>query len=148
MPLRTKKNRNIRQHGEAVQLSKKYKNVKADLPKTTSANTVVTETIVFREKPLEEKQQEVFELSSEEGKEKLQLHTKLEANKLPMKPIVGNRMLMELTINECQKIFKNSILHPIWGSRYWSWTKTNVQGTKRRIRANTTQWKLSLGCIK
>ena len=75
MPLRTKKNRNIRQHGEAVQLSRKYKNVKADLPKTTSANTVVTETIIFREKPLEEKQQEVFELSSEEGKEKLQLHT-------------------------------------------------------------------------
>ena len=47
-------------------------------------------------------------------------------------------MLKDLTIDKCQNR----------ASRYRTWTKTNVQGTKGRLRANITQWKLSLGCNK
>ena len=56
---------------------------------------------------LREKQQEVFELSSKEDKEELQLHKNLEANKLPdeeIKLITGNGMLTDLTIDKYQKI--------------------------------------------
>ena len=58
---------------------------------------------------LREKQQEVFELSSKEDKEELQLHKNLEANKLSdeeIKLIRGNGMLTDLAIDKCQKILK------------------------------------------
>ena len=56
-------------------------------------------------------------------------------------------MLTDLTIDKCQKILKNQF-RPIRASRYRTWTKTEVQGTKGRIRENIAHWKLSLGCNK
>ena len=44
---------------------------------------IETEAVVLEDPLPEEKQQDVFELSSEEEREELQLHTKLEVNKLP-----------------------------------------------------------------
>ena len=98
LPLRKKKDRNIGRHGEAAQLSKKYRNVKVDLPEITRANPIETETVVFEEPLPEKKQQEVFELSSDEEKEELQFHKNLEANKLrdeEIKLIKGNGMLTD-----------------------------------------------------
>ena len=105
--MRKKKDRNIGRHGEAAQLSKKYRNVKVDLPEITRANPIETETVVFEEPLPEKKQQEVFELSSDEEKEELQFHKNLEANKLrdeEVKLIKGNGMLTNLAIVKCQKI--------------------------------------------
>ena len=102
LPLRKKKDRNIGRHGEATQLSKKYRNVKVDLPKVTRPNPIETETVIL-EDPLPEKtQQEVLDLSSQEEKEGLQLHKILEANKLPVeeiKRITGNGMLTDLKVH-------------------------------------------------
>ena len=73
----------------------------------------------------------------------------MEANKLPeeeIKLIAGNGMLTDLTIGKCQKNLKKSISRPIRASRYRTWTKTDVQGTKGRICADIAQQKLSLGC--
>ena len=81
-PLRKKKDRNIGRHGEAAQLSKIYRNVKVDLPKVTRPNRIETETVILEDLLPEKKQQEVFELSSEEEKQELQLHKSFEANKL------------------------------------------------------------------
>ena len=109
LPLRKKKDRNIGRHGEAAQLSKKYRNVKVDLP-IARANPIETETVALQDPLPEKKQQEVFELSSEEEKEELQFQKNLEANKLrveEIKPINGNRMLTDLAIVKCQKILKN-----------------------------------------
>ena len=94
-------------HGEAAQLSKKYRNVKVDLPKIKRANPIKTETVILQDPLPHKKQQEVFQLSSEEEKEELQLHKNLEANKLPdeeIKLITGNGMLTDLIIDKCQKI--------------------------------------------
>ena len=102
--MRKKKDRNIGQHGETAQLSKKYRNVKVDLPKITRPNPIETETVILEDPLLEKKQQEVFELSSEEEKRELQFHKNLEANKLPdeeIKFITGNGMLTDLTIYKC-----------------------------------------------
>ena len=110
LSLRKKKDRNIGRHGEAAQLSKKYRNLKADLPKITRPNPIETETVILEDPLPEKKQQEVFELSSEEEKGELQLHKSLEANKLPdeeIKLITGNGMLTDLTVGKCQKILKN-----------------------------------------
>ena len=99
LQLRKKKDRNIGRHGEAAQLSKKYRNVKVALTKITRPNPIETETVIL-EDPLPE-------LSSEEEKEELQLHKKLEANKLPdeeIKLITGNGMLTDLTIDKSHKI--------------------------------------------
>ena len=43
----------------------------------------------------------------------MQLHTKLEANKLPIKFKTGNRTLTDLTIDECQKILRNKF-YPLY----------------------------------
>ena len=145
--MRKKKDRNIGRHGEAAQLSKKYRNVKVDLPKITRPNPIETETVILEDPLPEKKQQEVFELSSEEEKEEL-LHKNLEVNKLPdeeIKLITGNGMLTDLTPDKCQ-FFKKSISRPIRASSYRTWTKTDVQGTKGRICADIAQQKLSLGC--
>ena len=72
--MRKKKDRNIGWHGEAAQLCKKYRNVKVDLTKITRPNPIEAETVILEDPLLDEKQQEVFELSSEEEKEELQLH--------------------------------------------------------------------------
>ena len=147
LPLRKRKDRNIGRHGEAAQLSKKYRNVKVDLPKITRPNPIETETVILEDPLPEKKQQEVFELSSEEEKEEL-LHKNLEVNKLPdeeIKLITGNGMLTDLTPDKCQ-FFKKSISRPIRASSYRTWTKTDVQGTKGRICADIAQQKLSLGC--
>ena len=149
LPLRKRKDRNIGRHGRAAQLSKKYRNVKVDLPKITRPNPVETETVILEDPLPEKKQQEVFELSSEEEKEEL-LHKNLEVNKLPdeeIKLITGNGMLTDLTPDKCQ-FFKKSISRPIRASSYRTWTKTDVQGTKGRICADIAQQKLSLGCNK
>ena len=108
--MRKNKDRNIGGHWEAAQLSKKYKNVKADLPKITKPNPIETETVILEDPLPEKKQQEVFELSSEEEKQELQLNKNLEANKLPdeeIKLTTENGMLTDLTIDKCQKILKN-----------------------------------------
>ena len=110
MPLRKKKDRNIGRHWEAAQLSKKYRNVKVDLPKITKPNPIETETVIPEDALPEKKQQEVFELSSEEEKQELQLHKNLEVNELPdeeIKLTTENGMLTDLTIDKCQKILKN-----------------------------------------
>ena len=149
LPLTKKKDRNIGRHGEAARLSKKYRNVKVDLRKITRPNPIETETVILEDPLPEKKQQEVFELSSEEEKEEL-LHKNLEVNKLPdeeIKLITGNGMLTDLTPDKCQ-FFKKSISRPIRASSYRTWTKTDVQGTKGRICADIAQWKLSLGCSK
>ena len=107
LPLRKKKDRNIGRHGEAAQLSKKYRNVKVDLPKIKRPNPIKTETGILQDPLPHKKQQEIFQLSSEEEKEELQLHKNLEANKLPneeIKLITGNRMLTDLIIDKRQKI--------------------------------------------
>ena len=83
LSLRKNKDRNIGRHGEATQLSKKYRNVKVDLTKITRPNPIETEIAILEDPLPEKKQQEVFELLSEEEKEELQLHKSLEANKLP-----------------------------------------------------------------
>ena len=70
LPLRKKKDRNIGRHGEAAQLSKKYRNVKVDLP-IARANPIETETVALEDPLPGKKQQEVFELSREEEKEEL-----------------------------------------------------------------------------
>ena len=70
MPLRKKKDRNIGRNGEAAQLSKKYKNVKGDLPKTTRPNPTETETIILEDPLPDKKQQEFFEFSREEEKKR------------------------------------------------------------------------------
>ena len=104
--MRKKKDRNIGRHGEAAQLSKKYRNVKVDLPKIPRPNSIKTGTVILEDPLPEKEQQEDFELSSEEEKEELQLHKNLEANKLPdeeIKLITGNGMLTDLTIDKCQK---------------------------------------------
>ena len=65
-------------------------------------NSIETKTVILEDPLPEEKQQEVFKLSSEEEKEKLQLHTKFEANKLSdaeIKLITGNGELTVLTID-------------------------------------------------
>ena len=106
LPLRKKKDRNIGRHGEAAQLSKKYRNVKVDLPKIKRPNPIKTETGILQDPLPHKKQQEIFQLSSEEEKEELQLHKNLEANKLPdeeIKLITGNGMQTDLTIDKCQK---------------------------------------------
>ena len=105
--MRKKKDRNIGRHGEAAQLSKKYRNVKVDLPKITRPNPIETETVILEDPLPEKKQQEVFELSSEEEKEELRLHKYLEANKLldeEIKLITENGMMTDLTVDKCQKI--------------------------------------------
>ena len=60
LPLRKKKDRNIGRHGEAAQLSKKYRNVKVDLPKITRPNPIETETVILEDPLPEKKQQEVL----------------------------------------------------------------------------------------
>ena len=70
LPLREKKDRNIGRHGEAAQLSKKYRNVKGDLPKTTRPNPTETETIILEDPLPDKKQQEFFEFSREEEKKR------------------------------------------------------------------------------
>ena len=95
LPLRKKKDRNIGRHGETAQLSKKYRNVKVDLTKITRPNPIETETVILQDPLPDEKQQEVFEFSSDVEKEELQLRKKLEAYKLPdeeIKLITGNGM--------------------------------------------------------
>ena len=143
LPLRKRKDRNIGRHGRAAQLSKKYRNVKVDLPKITRPNPIETETVILEDPLPEKKQQEVFDLSSEEEKEGLQLHKNLEANKLPVEEI---KRITDLTIDKCQKKVKKSISRPIRALRYRTWTKTDVQGIKGRICADIAQRKLSLGC--
>ena len=49
LPLRKKKDRNIGRHGETAQLSKKYRNVKVDLPKITRPNPMETETVILED---------------------------------------------------------------------------------------------------
>ena len=49
LPLTKKKDRNIGHHGEAAQLSKKYRNVKADLTKITRPNPIETETAILED---------------------------------------------------------------------------------------------------
>ena len=44
---------------------------------------IETEAAILEDPLPEEKQQDVFELSNEEEREELQLHTKLEVNTLP-----------------------------------------------------------------
>ena len=110
LSLRKKKDRNIGRHGESARLSKKNRNVKVDLPKITRPNSIETETVILEDPLPEKKQKEVFELSSEEEKEELQLHKNLEANKLSdeeIQLITGNSVLTDLTISKCQKILKN-----------------------------------------
>ena len=70
MLLRKKKDRNIGQHGEAAQLTKKYRNrnVKFDLPKIARQNLIETETVLLEDPIHEKKQQDVFDLSSKEKK--------------------------------------------------------------------------------
>ena len=107
LSLRKKKDRNIGRHGESARLSKKNRNVKVDLPKITRPNSIETETVILEDPLPEKKQKEVFELSSEEEKEELQLHKNLEANKLSdeeIQLITGNSVLTDLTISKCQKI--------------------------------------------
>ena len=70
LPLRKRKDRNIGRHGEAAQLSKKYRNVKGDLPKTTRPNPTETETIILEDPLPDKKQQEFFEFSREEEKKR------------------------------------------------------------------------------
>ena len=108
--MRKKKDRNIGRHGEAAQLSKKCRNVTVDLPRITRPNPIETETVILEDPLPEKKQQEVFEPSSEEQIQELQLHKNLEANKLPdeeIKLTTENGMLTDLTIDKCQKILKN-----------------------------------------
>ena len=84
--------------------------VKVDLTQITRPNPIETETVILEDPLPDEKQQEVFELSSEVEKEELQLHKKLEANKLPdeeIKLITGNGTLTDLTTDKCQKVLKN-----------------------------------------
>ena len=102
-------------------------------------NSIETKTVILEDPLPEEKQQEVFNLSSEEEKEKLQLHTKFEANKLSdaeIKLITGNGELTVLTISR-----------PRRASIYRTWKKINVQRKTGRIRANIAQWKLSLRVV-
>ena len=77
------------------------------VPKITIPNPIETETVILEDPLPENIQQKVFELSSEEEKEELQLHKSLEANKLPdeeIKLTTGNGMLTNFTIDKCQKI--------------------------------------------
>ena len=60
LPLRKKKDRNIGRHGETAQLSKKYRNVKVDLPKITRPNPIETETLILEDPLPQKKQQEVL----------------------------------------------------------------------------------------
>ena len=68
MTLSKDKDRNIGQHVEAAQLTKKYRNVKNDLPKIVRPNLIETETVPLEDPFPEKKQQEVFDLSSKERK--------------------------------------------------------------------------------
>ena len=106
--MRKDKDRNIGQHEEAAQLTKKYwnRNLKIDLPKIARQNLIETETVLLEDPLHEKKEQDVFDLPSKEKKEELQLHTKLEANKLPDQEtnlITRNGMLTEITIFKCKK---------------------------------------------
>ena len=83
------------------------RNTEIDQPKITKPNPIETETVILEDPLPEKKQQEVFELSSEEEKEELQLHKYLEANKLldeEIKLITENGMMTDLTVDKCQKI--------------------------------------------
>ena len=66
--MRKDKDRNIGQHVEAAQLTKKYRNVKNDLPKIVRPNLIETETVLLEDPFPEKKQQEVFDLSRKERK--------------------------------------------------------------------------------
>ena len=66
--MRKEKDRNIGQHGEAAQLTKKYRNVKNDLPKIARPNLIETETVLLEDPLPKKKQQEVFDPSSKEKK--------------------------------------------------------------------------------
>ena len=93
-----------------AQLSKKYETLTIDLPNITRPNPIETETVILEDPPAEEKQQEDFELSSKEKKEKLQFHIDLKVSTLPdkeIKPIKGNGMFVDLTFEKCQKILEN-----------------------------------------
>ena len=70
MLLRKDKDRNIGQHEEAAQLTKKYwnRNVKIDLPKIARQNLIETETVLLEDPLHEKKQQDVFDLPSKEKK--------------------------------------------------------------------------------
>ena len=68
MTLRKDEDRNIGQHVEAAQLTKKYRNVKNDLPKIVRPNLIETETVLLEDPFPEKKQQEVFDLSRKERK--------------------------------------------------------------------------------
>ena len=60
LSLRKNKDRNIGRHGEATQLSKKYRNVKVDLTKITRPNPIETEIEILEDPLPEKKQQEVL----------------------------------------------------------------------------------------
>ena len=66
--MRKDKDRNIGQHVEAAQLTKKYRNVKNDQPKIARPNLIETEPVLPQYPFPEKKQQEVFDLSSKERK--------------------------------------------------------------------------------
>ena len=66
--MRKDKDRNIGQHVEAAQLTKKYRNVKNDLPKIVRPNLIETETVLLEDPFPEKKQQEVCDLSYKERK--------------------------------------------------------------------------------
>ena len=66
--MRKDNDRNIGQHVEAAQLTKKYRNVKNDLPKIVRPNLIETETVLLEDPFPEKKQQEFFDLSRKERK--------------------------------------------------------------------------------
>ena len=75
----------------------------------------------------------------------------MEANKLRDEEIkLIKRQRYADRLNHCQmsKNLKKSISHPVWASRYRTWTNTDVQGTKGTIWANIAQRRLSFGCKK
>ena len=60
----------------------------------------------------------------------------LEASKLPdveIKIIIKNGILTDLTIG-------HKISHPIRSSSYRTYTKTNVQGTKKTVSRQSISW--------
>ena len=150
LPLRKKKDRNIGRHGEAAQLSKKYRNVKVDLPKITRLNQIETETVILEDPLPEKKQQEGFELSSEEREEELQLHKNLEANELSdeeIKLITGNGMLTDLTIDKCQKKLKNEF-HAQYGLQDTAIGQKLMFKEQKEEFVQILQRRLSFGCNK
>ena len=75
----------------------------------------------------------------------------MEANKLRDEEIkLIKRQRYADRLNHCQmsKNLKKSISHPVWASRYHTWTNTDVQGTKGTIWANIAQRRLSFDCKK